>query len=91
MTSTRRAKPKDQKTPRTATNRNDLEHAEPVLELHGAPQWQAWLRANHAQSPAVFLRIAKQKAGGSLTYPAALEVALAWGWVDSQKQALDDA
>ena len=26
----------------------------------------------------------------ALTYASALDVALAWGWIDSQKQALDD-
>jgi uncharacterized protein YdeI (YjbR/CyaY-like superfamily) len=35
------------------------------------------------------LRITKGKAQRSITYAQALDVALAWGWIDSRKQALD--
>src|SRR5262245_23863367 len=62
---------------------------EPVLALPSLAKWVAWLRANHARSAGVFLRIPKGK-GASLTYSAALDAALAWGWIDSQKQALDE-
>src|SRR5579885_3151625 len=61
-----------------------------LLALETAEEWQTWLRANHARSAAVFLRIPKKSAGGTLTYAAALDAALAWGWIDSQKRALDD-
>jgi uncharacterized protein YdeI (YjbR/CyaY-like superfamily) len=61
----------------------------PVLVVPSLAAWRAWLRANHDQSAAIFLRLPKAK-GGTLTYAAALDAALAWGWVDSQKQALDD-
>jgi uncharacterized protein YdeI (YjbR/CyaY-like superfamily) len=61
-----------------------------VLALGSAAEWEAWLRANHAQSAAVLLRIAKKSARGTLTYAAALDAALAWGWIDSQKRGLDD-
>jgi uncharacterized protein YdeI (YjbR/CyaY-like superfamily) len=38
----------------------------------------------------VFLRLAKGPGGGRrLTYAAALEEALAWGWIDGQKRGLD--
>jgi uncharacterized protein YdeI (YjbR/CyaY-like superfamily) len=60
------------------------------LALESAVEWEAWLRANHTRSAAVFLRIPKKSAAGTLTYAAALEAALAWGWIDSQKRALDD-
>ncbi|HVU52342.1 MAG TPA: bacteriocin-protection protein, partial [Polyangia bacterium] len=70
------------------------EGAAPVLALATTASWRAWLRANHARSPGVFLRIPKvSKAApaprGALTHPAALEAALAWGWIDGQKRALD--
>jgi len=61
-----------------------------VLALGGALEWEAWLRANHARSEAVFLRIPKKSAASTLTYATALDAALAWGWIDSQKRALDD-
>jgi uncharacterized protein YdeI (YjbR/CyaY-like superfamily) len=69
--------------------------ASPVLALATPAAWRAWLRENHARSPGVFLRIPKvvraAKAGGegALSYPTALEAALAWGWIDGQKRALD--
>jgi uncharacterized protein YdeI (YjbR/CyaY-like superfamily) len=53
--------------------------------------WRVWLKANHATSPTVGLRIAKKGAtSGSVTYAEALEVALTWGWIDGQKDPLDD-
>ena len=63
---------------------------DPLLVLTSAAKWNAWLRANHARSSGVLLRIPKNGAGNTLTYPAALEAALAWGWIDSQKQRLDE-
>jgi len=67
-----------------------VDSGDPVLALPSAEKWDAWLRANHGRSAGVLLRIPKRSAGNTLTYAAALEVALAWGWIDSQKQALDD-
>jgi uncharacterized protein YdeI (YjbR/CyaY-like superfamily) len=47
------------------------------------------LKANHATSSGVWLRIGKtEKTGAALTYGQALEGALAWGWIDSQKKGL---
>jgi uncharacterized protein YdeI (YjbR/CyaY-like superfamily) len=74
----------------------------PILSPPTPAAWRAWLRANHARSPGVFLRIAKtpqktsktsaktsDRARAALTYATALEAALAWGWIDGQKRALD--
>jgi len=57
-----------------------------VLSAATVEEWRAWLAEHHATSSGVFLRIPKR---GAFTYAQALEVALAWGWIDSQKQALD--
>ena len=62
---------------------------EPVLECATAADFARWLTRNHAKSKGVLLRIPKKGAGGALTYAQALDVALAWGWIDSQKRALD--
>jgi uncharacterized protein YdeI (YjbR/CyaY-like superfamily) len=51
--------------------------------------WSAWLRSNHARSQGVLLRIAKKGAKKTISYAEALDVALAWGWIDSHKRALD--
>jgi uncharacterized protein YdeI (YjbR/CyaY-like superfamily) len=63
---------------------------EPILTFTTASDWHAWLAAHHEESQAVLLRIAKTSAN-SITYAQALDAALAWGWIDSRKQALDDA
>ncbi|HZZ91018.1 MAG TPA: hypothetical protein VFE23_00545 [Usitatibacter sp.] len=62
--------------------------SDPVLVLASPAAWRAWLRANHARSTGVLLRIPRAAAGkrGALTYATALEVALAWGWIDGQKR-----
>src|SRR5689334_12592295 len=63
---------------------------EPILALSSATQWEAWIRANHASSKGVLLRIPKKSPESTLTYAAALDAALCWGWIDSQRRALDD-
>jgi len=62
---------------------------EPILALEHAADWHAWLAEHHARSRGVLLCIRKAGAPRTLTYASALEVALAWGWIDSQKRALD--
>jgi uncharacterized protein YdeI (YjbR/CyaY-like superfamily) len=64
----------------------------PVVAFGDARAWSDWLSAHHAVSPGVWLKIAK-KAGGvaSVSYAEAVEAALAWGWIDGQKQRFDDA
>jgi uncharacterized protein YdeI (YjbR/CyaY-like superfamily) len=53
--------------------------------------WGKWLATNHASSPGVLLKIAKKGCPEpSVTYAEAVEAALAWGWIDGQKGAIDD-
>jgi uncharacterized protein YdeI (YjbR/CyaY-like superfamily) len=62
------------------------------LRCAGLDEWRRWLASNHASSSGVWLLIAKQ--GGtarSPTYAEALEGALAWGWIDSQKKKHDES
>jgi uncharacterized protein YdeI (YjbR/CyaY-like superfamily) len=59
--------------------------AESILEFSRAGEWSAWLTSNHTRSQGVLLRIAKKGAGDAITYAEAVDVALAWGWIDSQK------
>jgi len=77
--------------PKRAGRGSAKEDGELLLAFETAAQWEAWLRANHTRPAAVFLRIPKKSAAGTLTYAAALDAALAWGWIDSQKRALDDS
>jgi uncharacterized protein YdeI (YjbR/CyaY-like superfamily) len=52
---------------------------------------ESWLEENHASAEGVWLKIAKKGASEpSVTYAEALEVALCFGWIDSQKRGLDE-
>jgi uncharacterized protein YdeI (YjbR/CyaY-like superfamily) len=62
---------------------------EPIVEVEDAAGWHAWLAANHGRSRAALLRISKGRVPVTLTYAEAIDVALAWGWIDGQKRALD--
>jgi uncharacterized protein YdeI (YjbR/CyaY-like superfamily) len=64
---------------------------EPVLSFARATEWRDWLASHHATSSGVLLRIPKKGDSRAITYAGAVEVALAWGWIDSQKRALDAA
>jgi len=56
-----------------------------------ARAFETWLRKHHASSDGLWLKIAKRGADEpSVTYPEAVEIALCWGWIDSQKKGLDD-
>jgi uncharacterized protein YdeI (YjbR/CyaY-like superfamily) len=64
----------------------------PVVSFASARAWSEWLGTHHASSRGVWLKIAKEGAkSASVTYPEALEGALAWGWIDGQKRKFDDA
>jgi uncharacterized protein YdeI (YjbR/CyaY-like superfamily) len=52
----------------------------------------AWLADNHGSSPGIWLKIAKKGSGAeSVDYAEALELALCFGWIDSQKRGLDES
>jgi uncharacterized protein YdeI (YjbR/CyaY-like superfamily) len=63
----------------------------PTLTFPDADAFEAWLAAQPAGSPGVWLRLAKKKPGvASLDYSQALDVALCHGWIDSHKTGADD-
>jgi uncharacterized protein YdeI (YjbR/CyaY-like superfamily) len=63
----------------------------PILSLRAARQWQAWLSRNHARSDGVWLRFFRKASGTpSVTYAEALDVALCYGWIDSQGKSHDE-
>ncbi|MFP5316190.1 MAG: YdeI/OmpD-associated family protein, partial [Actinomycetes bacterium] len=62
----------------------------PELLLPDAREWRAWLEENHASSSGVWLVLHKK--GGTvtaLTYAAALDEALCFGWIDGQTRKRD--
>ncbi|MFY0571643.1 YdeI/OmpD-associated family protein [Archangium lansingense] len=64
----------------------------PTIAFSQPSDWADWLASNHASSRGLWLKLAKKASGvASVTYPEALEVALAWGWIDGQKASHDDS
>jgi uncharacterized protein YdeI (YjbR/CyaY-like superfamily) len=63
----------------------------PVMSFESTDAWDAWLDAHHADSPGLWLKIAKKGAAGTtISYSDALDVALCHGWIDGQKGRYDD-
>ena len=63
----------------------------PVMSFESTDAWDAWLAAHHADSPGLWLKIAKKGAAGrTISYSQALDVALCHGWIDGQKGRHDD-
>ncbi len=63
----------------------------PTLLFASPPDLEAWLESNHSSSDGVWLKIAKKGAPvPSVTYGEALELALCFGWIDSQKRGHDE-
>ena len=63
----------------------------PVMTFESTDAWDAWLAAHHADSPGLWLKIAKKgSAGRTISYSDALDVALCHGWIDGQKGRFDD-
>jgi len=56
-----------------------------------AAQWGGWLAEHHASAAGALVMITKHGGGPpALSYAQALDLALAWGWIDGQKRAHDD-
>jgi uncharacterized protein YdeI (YjbR/CyaY-like superfamily) len=63
--------------------------AKPELFVESVQEWERWLEAD-PDPDGVRLRIRKSASTKpGITYAAALDVALCFGWIDGQKQALD--
>ena len=55
-----------------------------------AADLQAWLEANHASTPELWLRLRKSGAKGpGVTYAEALDLALCFGWIDGVRRGID--
>jgi uncharacterized protein YdeI (YjbR/CyaY-like superfamily) len=57
-----------------------------------AAKWESWLTVHHAKRDGVWLKIAeKGSRKPSVTAAEAGDVALCYGWIDSQRKSHDDA
>lgn len=62
-----------------------------LLYFADAAAWRAWLELNHETSPGINLKIAKKASPHTTpTYHEALDEALCFGWIDGQRNRLDD-
>jgi len=62
----------------------------PVLRFASKAELEAWLEQN-ADADGIWLKIAKKGSGvTSISYAEALESALCFGWIDSQKRSFDE-
>lgn len=56
-----------------------------------ADQLEDWLKVNHATQRELWVRIFKKDAGTpTVTWNDCVIAAIAWGWIDGQRKALDD-
>lgn len=63
----------------------------PVGDFADQDAFREWLRGNVSTSPGVWVKLAKKgSAHTSVTYAEAVEVALCFGWIDSQARRLDE-
>lgn len=64
----------------------------PILHFETQDAWEEWLAEHYSSSPGAWLRFGKKgSAVQSPSYAEALDVALCYGWIDSQKKSYDEA
>ena len=63
----------------------------PVRRFATRAAWEKWLAANHGRSLGVWVELPKKGSErASVTRAEALEVALCYGWIDSQVHSMDE-
>lgn len=62
-----------------------------VLTFESSKDFEKWLAKHHAKSTGIWMRFFKKASGKKgITYSEALDVALCYGWIDSQAAAHDN-
>ena len=62
----------------------------PIIPFASREAWESWLEEEHAASEGLWLKIAKRGSGiETVTFVEALDVALCYGWIDSQRAGFD--
>ena len=63
----------------------------PVLFFESQASWEEWLKQHHLDSSGIWLKMAKKETGiSTVNYSEALDSALCFGWIDSQKASFDE-
>jgi len=56
-----------------------------IVSFNSKEAFESWLDQNHSQTTGIWLRFYKKKSGiPSIVYKEALDIALCYGWIDSQ-------
>ncbi len=62
-----------------------------ILTFESDQAWEEWLEEHHTASPGVWMKIAKKASGiETAAYPAVLDTAICFGWIDGQRRACDE-
>jgi uncharacterized protein YdeI (YjbR/CyaY-like superfamily) len=62
----------------------------PILTFESPTRFKSWLSSHHGSSRGIWLRLMKKASGAaSVSYQEALDIALAWGWIDGQLKPFD--
>ncbi|WP_068923653.1 YdeI/OmpD-associated family protein [Planobispora rosea] len=62
-----------------------------MMHFPDAARWEAWLAEHHGDDGGVWLKIAKKGSPvAAVTIGQALDVALCYGWIDSQRKSCDE-
>ena len=62
----------------------------PIVPFASRQEWETWLEERHTVSTGLWLKIAKKGSGiETVTFAEALDVALCYGWIDSQADKFD--
>jgi uncharacterized protein YdeI (YjbR/CyaY-like superfamily) len=63
----------------------------PIIPFASRDAWGAWLEENHATSDGLWLKFARKGSGiETVSFAEALDIALCYGWIDSQAGAFDE-
>lgn len=71
---------------------SDMKNSEayPTLTFETQHAWEMWLEQHHSEAKGVWLKLAKKTSTlPAITYAEAVEVALCYGWIDSQAASCD--
>jgi uncharacterized protein YdeI (YjbR/CyaY-like superfamily) len=62
-----------------------------IKSFRSQAAFAAWMKANHARAPEIWLKVHKKGSGlPTVTTAEALDVALCWGWIDGIRKSLDE-
>jgi len=62
----------------------------PIIPFPSKEAFEAWLGTNHSSVSALWIQFFKKGSGiETVTYAQALDVALVYGWIDSQRKSYD--